>query len=357
MARGLPYLGVLLVHVPQIVARLRCRRIHSTSQEALAIVRRLALLLATIATMLATTATLGASPACPPSHTPSLRAGTASPASGTTSTTFTFSVTYSDTKGCPPNWVRVTVAGVGVFPMSGTGASYDTGVVFRRAMKLPAGTHTYSFSASSGDGNGQKTTALTTVSPPSVTVTVPSTPPPEPTPKPTPRPTPKPTPVPTTAPTPEATPTATSVPTPVPGSATPTVPGGGLLPGSAAPSPDDGQGSVASSSPGVSPGALGTSDGMGSLVTLIGGWATATLGGLALFLFLAPRRRSEPEPALADAGGGAASSPGALPPSTAQVPPARSELVPPDEVNIPRWLRPSVQAARREGQRGSRSDR
>jgi len=80
------------------------------AQEAVAIVRRLALSLAIIVNLLATSAAWGAA-SCPPSHEPQLSAGGATPASGTTATVFTFTVTYADTKGCAPNWVRVTVAG------------------------------------------------------------------------------------------------------------------------------------------------------------------------------------------------------------------------------------------------------
>ena len=43
--------------------------------------------------------------------------GTVSPASGTTSTTFTFSVVYQDAKARTPCFVRVTIAGVGTFNM------------------------------------------------------------------------------------------------------------------------------------------------------------------------------------------------------------------------------------------------
>ena len=91
---------------------------------------------------------------------------------------------------------------------------------------------------------------------------------------------------------------------------------------------------------------------LGSFPLLLGAWATATAGGLALFLFLAPRRRKEEEPVLAIAGQGMVE---ALepPPAPAAASPA-SELVPPDEVNMPRWLRPSVQAARQG--RGPRSN-
>jgi hypothetical protein len=303
---------------------------------------------------------------------PVLSAGKATPGTGTTATVFTFSVTYSDAKGCAPNWVRVTVNGVGTFPMTGGGTSYDTGVTFTRALKLPAGTHTYSFAASSGEGAGLQTTTLTSVSPPSVVVTVAPTPSPEPTPTPTTKPTPPPTPV----PTPRPTPVPTTAPTPVPPTAGATAtppsspsPGGGSGSSSHAPSPTDVAGGVVSptggpgasevqgQAPGASgseaggEGSFGRSDGMGSFALLLGAWATATAAGLAFFLVLAPRRRAPNQPAFADATQAAADAPA---PRPSGEPSMLATDVPPDEVNMPRWLRPSVQAARR-GQRESRS--
>ena len=92
---------------------------------------------------------------------------------------------------------------------------------------------------------------------------------------------------------------------------------------------------------------------MGSFPLLIGAWATATAGGLALFLILAPRRRRPEEPVVAEAG-----PTGGEPPARAPRPPAEAQIlaeqVPPEEANIPRWLRPSVQAGRTSGQRGAR---
>jgi len=331
-----------------------------------AIARRLALSLAILVNLLATAAAWGAA-SCPPAHEPQLSAGTASPSTGTTATVFTFSVTYADTKGCAPNSVSVTVAGVGLFQMTGSGTSYDTGVVFSTATTLPVGTHTYSFRANSGDGGGRKTTALTAVAPPSVTVTVPATPPP--TPMPTPVPTPKPTPVPTPKPTPVVTPAPTiaptSAPTP-PGEATAapqstpaTVPGntgqgpspspgdGGV--GGPAGSPPPGESQVpapaASGSEGAAPAIVTQSERLDSFALVVSGWATATGGGLALFLFLATRRRrDEEEPAMAVAGVGADVTEEVAPPPPQPLP--QSTFVPPDEVGVPRWLRPSVRAAR-----------
>lgn len=307
-----------------------------------------------------TTATWGAGPCSSQSHNPLLSNGRASPPSGTTVTSFTFTVTYADTKGCAPNWVRVTIAGVGVYPMSGSGTSYDTGVTFTRSMLLPVGTHAYSFAANSGDFGAQKTTALTTVSPPSVTVTAPATPPPpQPTPRPTPKPTAVPEPVPTPAPTVPSTPapTATNVPSPVPVGAVPvpapSIAGGGTGASSPGPVASQGQAQAPGASPSEPGGAAGlvTPDRLGSFPLLMGAWITATAGGLALFLLLAPRRRTQSEPALAVADNGPTKLEAELapdPPPSAQ----QSDLVPPEEVNVPRWLRPSVQAAR-QGTRSS----
>lgn len=326
----------------------------------MAIVRRLAVSVAILVNLLATSAAWGAA-SCPPSHEPQLSAGRVSPASGTTATVFTFSVTYADTKGCAPNSVKVTVAGVGLYGMTGSGTSYDTGVTFTWAMTLPVGTRTYSFVATS-EG---KTTALAAVSPPSVTVTVPATPPPTPvpTPKPTPVPTPKPTPKPVPTPVPTSAPT--SAPTP-PGSpqgtpvAAPSSNGQGPAPsvgasggvGEPAASPSAG-GQVGapgpSSSEAGSPAVVTKTEEIGSFPLLVSGWATATAGGLALFLFLAPRRRRDDEPAMAVAGTGTDAPEDAGPPPSEPLP--QSTLVPPDEVGVPRWLRPSVRAAR-QGQLG-----
>jgi hypothetical protein len=263
-------------------------------------------------------------------------------------------VTYADTKGCAPNWVRVTIAGVGVYPMSGSGTSYDTGVTFTRTMQLPVGTHAYSFAANSGDPGAQKTTALTSVSPPTVAVTAPPTPPP---PEPTPRPTPRPTAVPTPRPTAVPTPMPTTIPSAIPSSAaavpSPSIAAGS--PGASSPgavaSQDQGQAPGASpSDPGGAAGFV-TTDRLGSFPLLMGAWITATAGGLALFLLLAPRRRTQGEPSLAVAGHGLTTPEAEAAPDPAQAV-QQSDVVPSNEVNIPRWLRPSVQAARQ----GTRSN-
>ena len=130
------------------------------------------------------------------------------PASATTETLVTFSVTYSSRKGIEPDWVRVT-AGSTVLSMTSTGGTPRRGMRFQAASRLPAGTQAVSFSASA---QGQ-TTSITAGS---IQVTAAPVPTPRPTPVPTPRPTPVPTPRPTPVPTPKPTPRPTPVPTPRP---------------------------------------------------------------------------------------------------------------------------------------------
>lgn len=107
----------------------------------------------------------------------------------------------------------------------------------------------------------------------------------------------------------------------------------------------------ASASQEGSPASFVKTDRLGSFPLLLGAWATATAGGLAFFLLLAPRRRADEEPALAVAGQGIAPTEARHAPPP-EAPGPKSDEVPPEEVNMPRWLRPSVQAARHGGQRG-----
>lgn len=281
------------------------------------------------------------------SHKITLSSGSVTPGSGSPTTTFTFSVTYTSNANCAPAYVRVTVAGVGTFPMTGTGTGYQGGVVFRRSMTLPIGTRAYSFVANGGSGNGNVTTTLAAVSPPRVSVVGPTPPPtPPPTPKPTPKPTPRPTtappPPPTSPPTPPRTlaPTATPSPSPTP-SPTPT------------PSPLAGAGKVGSGvSRGPIPATGGKLGGKGaSRAAPIGStaelppdlylWLVITGGGLAMFAYLSREARQlggAPGPAMALALSGSTSANAA--------PQRRPVRLADDEANMPRWLRPSVQAAR-----------
>jgi uncharacterized membrane protein YgcG len=188
---------------------------------------------------------------------PTLTSGKATPGSGSTSTTFTFSVQYADKAGCKPSSVVLLISGLSSKTMSTSGTNYQTGVVFTTTRQLPAGLWSYSFRAVSGTGAGQRTTTLTSVTPGSVSVIAPTpkptpTPTPKPTPVPTPKPTPKPTPAPTPAPTPRPTPGATPAPTPKP-TAAPT-------PGPT-PSPPGTPGPTPTTKPSKSPGSTGGGSG------------------------------------------------------------------------------------------------
>jgi uncharacterized membrane protein YgcG len=211
------------------------------------------------------------------SHKTTLSSGKATPGSGSTSTTFTFTVQYADTAGCKPSSVVLLIPGLSSKAMTTSGTSFRTGVVFRVTRQLPAGLWSYSFQAVSGTGAGQRTVTLTSVTPGSVSVIAPTpTPTPTPTPKPTPKPTPVPTPQPTPAPTPRPTPGATPAPTPRPTAAptpgpTPSPPGTPAPTATAKPSKSPGSsggggGSTTGSHPpsGGSGGASGGGSGSGS---------------------------------------------------------------------------------------------
>jgi hypothetical protein len=348
------------------------RRIHQFVRSGgTAILRRLVIGLAFIGGMLAT-APLALGASCSgASHAITLSQGSASPASGTTATLFTFSVTYADSGGCDPSYVKVTIAGVGTFSKTPSpGPNYVAGVTFTWSLRLPVGTHAYSFAASSGTGAGIKNATLSRVKPGSVVVGPTASPTPKPTPAPTPRPTPAPTPRPTPAPTPNASPTpvatAASSPASSPSptrrpkpnhspSPTPVAPAGS---GSGGPS-QVALGGGGAQSPGSGGGSVGKGDGGGPSL-LVAAWLTTTLGGLVLFLFLAPKRPTPLTPLAAEGPGPAAPFPAARAPEAADsAPPARVSKSPDldDEANMPRWLRPSVQAARQDGSRVTRRTR
>ncbi len=144
-----------------------------------------------------------------------------SPASGTTTTDFTFTVTYHDQGHVAPAYVRVSVAGsLHAMTASGDGGQWRHDVAFSATFRLPAGSWHSQFQAVDVDG------AVGSIDGPTVTVQGPSPTPrptPTPTPKPTPEPTPKPTPEPTAEPTPSPTAAATPRPTAAP-TAQPTTP-------------------------------------------------------------------------------------------------------------------------------------
>jgi hypothetical protein len=322
----------------------------------IAILRRLVIGLAFIGGMLATAPLALAASCAGASHAITLSQGSASPASGTTATLFTFSVKYADSAGCKPSKVQVTIAGAGTFAMTGSGANYAAGVTFTRGLRLPVGTHAYSFAATSGTGAGIKNATLSTVKPGSVVVGEAASPTPKPTPAPTPRPTPAPTPK--ASPSPNGTPASTPAPSPSPTrrpkphhspSPTPVAPAGSASGGPSL----GGVAGGGTQSPGS--GGIGVAKGDGGGPSLmVAAWLTTTLGGLVLFLFLAPKRQNPLPPVAAEGVAPAGPFPAARAPATSDsAPPARVSRSPDldDEANIPRWLRPSVQAARQEGSR------
>ncbi len=188
-----------------------------------------------------------------------------SPASGTTTTDFTFTVTYHDQGHVAPAYVRVNVAGsLHAMAASGDGGQWRHDVAFSATFRLPAGSWHSQFQAVDADG------AVGSIDGPTVTVQGPSPTPrptPTPTPKPTATPTPKPTPKPTAEPTPSQTAGATARPTPAPTSppATRPEPTGQPAdqPGSSTAPGGDGS-SDGSAGPSVAPASAGGTDSPGA---------------------------------------------------------------------------------------------
>ncbi len=210
-----------------------------------------------VAILLAATMVL---PALAVSGPTSLSDPTVTPTSATAGTTITFTVTYRNAEGSPPDYVRVSVAGstLAMSPRA-TSESWKKGVRFAVSTRLPVGTWTPVFEAADRD----RFTA--SLSGPTVTITPPPTPAPTPTPRPTPtptlRPTPTPTPLPTATQHPNAAPTATPTlqPTPAPnpyGEPTPTV---GST-GTPSPAPPFGTGGASGGTTPSTPGELDTAD-------------------------------------------------------------------------------------------------
>lgn len=254
------------------------------------------------------------------SHAVTLNAGSASPGSGTTGTAFTFAVFYASNAGCPPA-VTVTVNGVGTYGMSPGSTDYAAGATFWATLNLPPGTYGYSFHAASGSGSGTQAVTLTSVSPGAISVFAPA---------------------PVVVPPPETPP---FTPTPPP-SASPAADGGspsgiGIGPTAVPGSRAGGWGLRAGPMPLWTPPTPAPSIDLPATPGSVGGvvWATATVGGLALLLFLNRRPSLAGRPALDARGAEMALDP---------VQPERMRRPPPvgEEGQVARWLRPSVQAAR-----------
>ena len=284
-----------------------------------------------------------------PKHDIVLSSGTASPGSGSTATSFSFSVVYRDNAGCAPSSITVTVSGAGTFALAAGGTNFQAGAPFRRTLKLSAGSHTYRFSATSGTGKGLRTVTLAAVRPSAVAVTAPkqsatpkpapTVPPPQPTAQPTPRP---PSAKPTKAPAHSTSPAPGSPSESSPSAGSPS-PSGDPLTAGVIPGLDSlGGGGLTGPDSRLSP-PSGTVVALGTLLTVL------FFGGIGLVL---ARRRdrgleeaaaeASPQPALA------ASLAGATTGSVAATIPG----VPLEEMGMPRWRRPSLREARQASPRG-----
>jgi hypothetical protein len=81
---------------------------------------------------------------------PSLTSGSVSPSSGTTSTNFTFEVTYSNANGNAPSYVTVHIDGFS-YSMSKVSGDYTIGATYQyTTSSLSTGSHTYYFETSNG---------------------------------------------------------------------------------------------------------------------------------------------------------------------------------------------------------------
>ena len=255
-------------------------------------------------------------------HEPSLDGLTATPSTGTPSTTIQFAVVYRDTRGCEPSSVTIVIPGVGSIAMTRAGGTFKGGMTYTASTTLPAGTWTYGAGATSGFGPGVKTVFLSgsgsiVIASPTPTPTPTPKPTPTPTPKPTPTPTPTPTPRPTATPAPTAQPTRTPSPSPKPGSTGPkTSPKPAKSPtpkpgaGSSAPPPSPAPSESGSGVPGGAIGGAGGPDGSprdgstrtdggpSGIVPILLAAVVVTFGGG--LLVVARRRRHRPEAAPAD---------------------------------------------------------
>ncbi len=249
--------------------------------------------------------------------------GTASPGSGSPSTTFTFSITVADKTGATPTWVRLQINGTTSNLATG-GTNIKAGVVYSGTRTLPVGTWPYSFAVRSGG----TTCTFTGAAPATVVVVAPPTP--KPTPPSTPKPTSQPTPKVTPRPTPKATPKATPRPSRKPGKATPkptakptptdsprstdpastgpatASPGAPSEPGSTpiptpTPSPTRRPLAGGGTGPGPDGGGFGdlnvdASGLIGDFTTPLVVWLMTTVGGVWFFLFLVRRPQRDDDP-------------------------------------------------------------
>jgi hypothetical protein len=93
-------------------------------------------------------------PQAPPQQeTPTLSNGYVTPASGDTSKTFDYYITYTDTNNdAPGNYKHVYIDG-GTYMMTQTSGDYSSGAVFKYSTTLSAGNHDYYFYFNDGYGH------------------------------------------------------------------------------------------------------------------------------------------------------------------------------------------------------------
>jgi hypothetical protein len=108
---------------------------------------------------------------------PSLSGGSVSPSSGTTSTTFTYQVTYSDADCDAPDRKDVVIDGSS-YRMTPVSGDYRNGKVYKYDKKLSAGKHNFYFSFNDGQGGSAVTSrtykpSVTNGCPPQITIDAP----------------------------------------------------------------------------------------------------------------------------------------------------------------------------------------
>lgn len=310
------------------------------------------------------------------------------PRTGTTGTTFTFTVTYISRRGSAPDVVVVVIDGKPHAMTPAAGDSWKTGLQFRYASKLLVGSHSIRFGATAVDGSTEEIDAGS--------ATVGGAPAPKPTPgstptpggEPRPRPTPTPVPVPAIKPPRAEQPTTpdggTPAPTPSPSPAT--APAGSTGSGSGGDSGGGpltaGAGSATDRSESPVPGGAGPADpraggadpragrdieiggwgdlsvylqalGIGDtvppsvrlLASFVGSAAGMTM--LMAFLFFGKRRRDGAQPAPDEVLSAAAARGTGEAATATLVPDAAPPVFVDAEAAMPRWRRPSLLEARK----------
>ncbi len=89
-----------------------------------------------------------------PNNAPTLSSGSVSPTSGTTSTTFTYKVTYKDADNDPPVTKKVYIDSTS-YTMTKISGNYTIGAVYQYQTTLSVGNHTYYFYFTDGNGTAR----------------------------------------------------------------------------------------------------------------------------------------------------------------------------------------------------------